>query len=775
MKRALISAVVSLGCLVSAWAGPSAPSSPPVMPVPPLTSVKAVRALSDADAAKKIPVVLEATVTYFRGYRHNLFIQDAGVGVYVSALASPPLVPGDRILVKGTTVAGYRPYILSSDITVLHHTDTPKPVPATFDELIRGQFDSMLVSVRGVVHSANLDAPSADHQPGTTLRVLLNGGYVDALVDSNDAKSLDQLLDSEVEITGVAGARCDGKAQLTGIVLHIAGLANIKILKSAPVSPWTLPITPMDKILSVYHVENRTKRVRVSGTVTYFQPGSALVLETGNKSLWIQTHDLGPIQIGNLADAIGFPSVSNGFLVLFGGAIHDTGTPAPKYPTPVTWSELSSSHHIFDLVAIEGQVVMEARETSQDEYVLSADGQLFSAIYAHRNSEGALSPMREIPVGAQIRVTGICAMDSTNPYGHDVPFKILMRTPDDLAVLSRPSWFTVRHLGTIVILLLLGMLAFGARAWFVDRTMRAQVAALGYLGQRRGLILEDINNSRPLPGILERITELGSATLKGAPCWCKLADGLKLGNYPTQTDISGLRIVEYPIASRSGPALGSVFAAFAAGTEPYPDEQKGLASVAELATLAIETARLYSDLVHRSEFDMLTDIKNRFSFEKHLDCLIDEGYRNGGVFGLIYIDLDDFKQVNDRFGHHVGDQYMQQAALRMKRQLRPEDILARLGGDEFGVLVPIAQDRSNVEEIALRLECCFDDPFAVEGHIVNGSASIGIAVYPADGTSGDALLNTADTAMYATKNHRKASARARKHLPEVELTEESCG
>lgn len=775
MKRALISAFISLGCLVSAWAGSSVPSSPSVLPVPSLTSVSAIRALSSIEAAKHIPVAFEATVTCFRDDLGILVVQDGPIGVLVKSNTKTRLIPGDRVRIEGTTTSGYRPAVFSSNVTLLRHGAPPKPVPATFNQLTRGRFDSTLVTAHGVVQSVNINAPPTNREAGTTLRVLLDGGYIDVQIDSVDPQKLDPLLDAEIAITGVAGGRFDGKMQLIGIVLRIPSMANIKVIKPAAVSPWALPETPMDEVLGFYHVKNLTSRVRVTGTVTYFEPHATMVLQNGHKSIWIKTDSLANVSIGDHAEATGFPAFSHGFLMLYGSSIRDNGIAAPVTPYPANWQQLASGQHIFDLVTIEGRVVMQAREAAEDEYVLASEGHTFSAIYPHASATGAISPMKDIPVGALIRVTGVCAVDDSSFYGHEVPFRILIRTPDDLAILSRPSWFTVRHLGTVIILLLLGMLAFGARAWFVDRTMRAQVAALGYLGQRRGLILEDINNSRPLPGVLERITELGSATLKGASCWCKLTDGLKLGNFPAETDTAGLRIVEHPIASRSGPALGSVFAAFAARTTPHPDEQKGLASVAELATLAIETARLYSDLVHRSEFDMLTDIKNRFSFEKHLDCLIDEGYRNGGIFGLIYIDLDDFKEVNDRFGHHVGDQYMQQAALRMKRQLRPEDILARLGGDEFGVLVPIAQDRSNVEEIALRLECCFEDPFSAEGHIVNGSASIGIAVYPADGTSGDALLNTADTAMYATKNHRKARARNRKHQPEEELTEESYG
>ena len=118
---------------------------------------------------------------------------------------------------------------------------------------------------------------------------------------------------------------------------------------------------------------------------------------------------------------------------------------------------------------------------------------------------------------------------------------------------------------------------------------------------------------------------------------------------------------------------------------------------------------------------------------------------------MLYIDLDDFKQVNDQFGHHTGDLYLQEVALRMKRQLRPGDILARLGGDEFAVILPNIRGRADVEEITLRLERCFEQPFTWEGCTVNGTASIGIAIYPADGTTRDSLLSAADAAMYVAK------------------------
>jgi diguanylate cyclase (GGDEF)-like protein len=159
--------------------------------------------------------------------------------------------------------------------------------------------------------------------------------------------------------------------------------------------------------------------------------------------------------------------------------------------------------------------------------------------------------------------------------------------------------------------------------------------------------------------------------------------------------------------------------------------------------------------VHRSEFDLLTDIHNRFSLETALGGLIEVARGAGTVFGLIYLDLNEFKGVNDRYGHRCGDAYLKKVTARMQGQLRPEDTLARVGGDEFAVLAPRVRCRGEAEEIALRLERCYDDPFAVDGNIIRGSASIGLALYPEDGTTKDALLNAADAAMYVEKRMKQ--------------------
>lgn len=159
--------------------------------------------------------------------------------------------------------------------------------------------------------------------------------------------------------------------------------------------------------------------------------------------------------------------------------------------------------------------------------------------------------------------------------------------------------------------------------------------------------------------------------------------------------------------------------------------------------------------------ERLTDnIHNRFSLEKRLDALIDDARAKAGIFGLIYIDLDNFKHINDSYGHQTGDAYLQAVAVRTKTQLRSMDTLARLGGDEFAVLVPVVRNRTDVEDIALRIERSFDAPFRIEEISIRGSASIGIALYPQDGSTRDALLNFADAVMYSNKNARRQAGEA---------------
>jgi diguanylate cyclase (GGDEF)-like protein len=508
----------------------------------------------------------------------------------------------------------------------------------------------------------------------------------------------------------------------------------------------------MDDVLSAYYVRDETRRVRVEGTITYYQPGSVVVLQNGDKSIWVVTKFEGPLRVGDRADATGFPEVNGTSMTLIRGEIQDSQIQYPIPPRQVTGEELALGSRAFDLISIEGQVLMAQREAVQDEYLLVANGKIFSAIYRHPETAGAdLPPIKPAAVGAKVRVTGICVLQfGSDPFHGPVAVDVLLRSYDDLTMIARPPLLSVDNLIVAVGLLFVLALAAGARGWTLERDNRRRTADLAYIERRRSRILEDINGSRPLAEIIEQITELVSFKLKGAPSWCQIAEGAQLGNCPPK--LAAFRIVQEEIPARSGPALGAIFVALDPLTEPRPIESEAVSMAVALSSVAIETRRIYSDLRHRSEFDLLTDTHNRFSLDKHLDSLIDEARLNAGIFGLIYIDLDEFKQINDLYGHQAGDRYLQEVAIRMKRQLRSHDLLARLGGDEFAVLVPVARSRTEVEEIAERLERSMDEPFLIDSFSIQGSASVGIALYPEDGIDKDSLLNTADAAMYVAKH-----------------------
>ena len=183
---------------------------------------------------------------------------------------------------------------------------------------------------------------------------MVEGGSIDATVLGQDESRLKDLLDADVEITGAVAGKFDSKMQLAGIMLQVSSLADVKVVRPAAINPAWLPITPMDQILNGYSVEDRTRRVRVRGSITYYQPGTAVVLQDGERSLCIGTQYEGPLRIGDVADATGFPDNRNNYATLTQSEVADIGLRDQAIALRADWSELASGKHAFDLVSTEG-------------------------------------------------------------------------------------------------------------------------------------------------------------------------------------------------------------------------------------------------------------------------------------------------------------------------------------------------------------------------------------------------------------------------------------
>ena len=163
-----------------------------------------------------------------------------------------------------------------------------------------------------------------------------------------------------------------------------------------------------------------------------------------------------------------------------------------------------------------------------------------------------------------------------------------------------------------------------------------------------------------------------------------------------------------------------------------------------------ETNALYQQATH----DSLTGLANRSLFFDRLRHRISTGRRQVDPLGILVIDMDGLKRVNDSCGHRAGDAALREMALRISRIPRRSDLVARLGGDEFGVILGDISDRNDLLAIVERLSLETDQAFRFEGRTLDLTASIGAARFPEDGNDVDALLEAADRCMYQMKRTR---------------------
>lgn len=157
-------------------------------------------------------------------------------------------------------------------------------------------------------------------------------------------------------------------------------------------------------------------------------------------------------------------------------------------------------------------------------------------------------------------------------------------------------------------------------------------------------------------------------------------------------------------------------------------------------------------LRHMALHDLLTGLPNRALLQDRVTLTISQARRNQQHAAILFIDLDNFKHVNDSLGHQVGDRLLQIVAARLNRCVRRGDTVARLGGDEFVICLGALENGAAASVVAQKVLAALDAPMIVEGHELHVSGSIGISLYPEDGPHAEALLQAADTAMYHAKN-----------------------
>ncbi|MGH9103055.1 MAG: putative bifunctional diguanylate cyclase/phosphodiesterase [Acidimicrobiales bacterium] len=255
------------------------------------------------------------------------------------------------------------------------------------------------------------------------------------------------------------------------------------------------------------------------------------------------------------------------------------------------------------------------------------------------------------------------------------------------------------------------------------------------------------------------------ASAAGSPVWQRTVEGPSPGpDLIADTAVAGVvrpggvaqtlglrSLATIPLLSSDGP-LGLVLCGDPAPRRRWLEgDRELLAQLALEGTIVVDNARLRQAERHEATHDALTGLLNRKAFSDHLALALAQAERIRQPLAVLLLDLDRFKEVNDRLGHHRGDELLVAVAGRLTAALREGDVIARLGGDEFAVVLTSAGDVAGAEMVARRIEAELEEPVNLGSCALHVEASVGIACFPGHGKDAEALLQRADAAMYGAK------------------------
>jgi len=229
--------------------------------------------------------------------------------------------------------------------------------------------------------------------------------------------------------------------------------------------------------------------------------------------------------------------------------------------------------------------------------------------------------------------------------------------------------------------------------------------------------------------------------------------GVSFGHWPADATacVAPLRVGEA--------IVGALIAVDTAAQRFGAREIESIRELAVRVAVAVAAGNREAELFRRAHFDLLTGLPNRELLDDRLRQAVAQAHRDDRRLAVLFIDLDGFKEINDTLGHRSGDELLKETGLRLSAVLRDADTVARLGGDEYAIVLPQVQSPLEAESVAIKVIEGLKKPFAIEGRDAFVSASVGIALFPDDGSTAEELLRRADMAMYGAKDAGKSCYR----------------
>ena len=484
--------------IVSAHASAGTPGSS----LPTLTAANQIRQLTAEQADLGYPVRVRGVITCDVP-SPDFFVQDGTAGIFVEGSRSPAFEHhlGDVVELEGITGPGrFAPVIREQRLRVLRAGTLPEARLYPFAELARGQMDSQWVKVRGIVRSVSIDRTSWQ-ETALALRVASGGGEFSVRVPLDQEQDFSSWVNSEVLIEGVCGSLFTAQRQLSGVLFYVPRLSFIRVETSTRE-------VPFPALLRFSPGEASAHRVRVRGVVAFQQLGNALFLESRGQGLRVLTQQNTPVEIGDVVDAIGFPAMGESAPVLTDAVFHRVDRTTQPEPVALNLG-LNWERYDGALVTTDATLLDRRSQAGGLQLLVRTGENLFEATLPQSDATGRLA---SVPLNSQVRITGICLVRSGGLWSVPQSFRVILRSPSDVSVLRRPSWWNVRH--TFMLLGITAGILVIVIAWVVvlGRRLREQMAIIRQKLQH-GAVLEERNRiARELHDTLEQ--ELAGITMQ---------------------------------------------------------------------------------------------------------------------------------------------------------------------------------------------------------------------------------------------------------------------
>jgi PAS domain S-box-containing protein len=432
--------------------------------VPVLTHAAQIRQLSPQEVEKAYPVHLRGVVTYYDSVAPNLFVQDstAGIWVDVAGAANPP-TPGQLIDLDGVVGPGFTPIVTKTHWTVLGSRTMPRPQSVVFSELATGADDSQWVEIEGIVRSFILEAAGNI----LVIDVSTPGGVIKVRIPDYHAPFPMELIDANVRFRGVCGTAFNRQKQLVSVHLFVPGLRNLVVVDPALADPFSLPTSPIGSLATFAAKGINVHRVKLKGIVTAQFPGRGLYVKDATGGLYIQTQDGGVLEPGTEVEAVGFPTLGEYTPVLRSARVRSTRRHQALTPFRVTAKEALFGSYDAQLVEIEGVLQADRPDNAGGHILVTESGNL--VFHALIDNARIQSPWPNLLAGTKLRLTGICSVRA-DENGNASEFRIILRNPQDIAVLARPPWLNASR--TLSLLGLLVAVIAGALVWVLSLRRR---------------------------------------------------------------------------------------------------------------------------------------------------------------------------------------------------------------------------------------------------------------------------------------------------------------